>query len=108
MIRFVRNLIKANMAKIRLLKKDIGNIAGDMFMEVLFIKQFIPGVNKEKADLLMGRILEMQDTFIERASSPTGKENKKLVKEYYKKFDEDFSKECESIYTEMDSLSKEK
>ena len=92
------------MAKIRLLKKDIGKIAGDMFMEVLFMKQLIPVVNNEKADALLGRILELQDTFIGRASSPAGKNNKKLVKEYYKKFDEDFSKACESIYDEIAAL----
>jgi hypothetical protein len=47
----------------------------------------------------------MQDTFLRRAASPAGKENKKLVKEYYKKFDEDFSKECEGIYDSMSELA---
>jgi hypothetical protein len=93
------------MAKIRLLKKDISKIAGDMFLETLFMKQMIPSVDAEKADALLSRILEMQDTFLRRSASPAGKDNKKLVKEYYKKFDEDFSKECEGIYDSMSELA---
>lgn len=95
------------MAKRRLLKKDVGYIAGDMFLEVLFIKQYIPDVDKKKADELLGRILDMQDNYTSRAASPTGKHDKKLVKQYYKKFDEDFSKEIETIASEIDGLSKE-
>ena len=58
-------------------------MAGDLFSEALFCKLYLPGVNSEKADVVMARVLDMQDEFIRRANRPDGKENKKRVKEYY-------------------------
>ena len=49
------------MAKRRILKKDISRIAGDLFSEVLVCKLYIPGVDQEKADALLTRILDMED-----------------------------------------------
>ena len=69
------------MAKRRILKKDISYVAGDLFSETLFCKLYLPGVDSEKADVVMARILDMQDEFIRRANCPDGKENKKRVKE---------------------------
>ena len=56
------------MAKRRILKKEISYVAGELFTEALVCKLYIPGVNQEKADALMARILDMQDSsiFLER------------------------------------------
>lgn len=94
------------MAKRRKLKKDIGYVAGDLFAETLFCKLYIPGVNKEKAEAVMARILDMQDDFIRRANHPDGKENKTLVKEYYRKLWVDLQTEVDAIATEIGELSK--
>lgn len=64
------------MASKRLLKKNIGYIAGDLFTEVLICKLFIPATDQEKAEVLMTRILDMQDEFAKRANRPDAKENK--------------------------------
>ena len=48
------------MAKRRILKKEISYVAGELFTEALVCKLYIPGVNQEKADALMARILDMQ------------------------------------------------
>ena len=77
------------MASKRLLKKNIGYIAGDLFTEVL-----------------MTRILDMQDEFAKRANRPDAKENKKRVKEYYSKLIADLQAEINSIGTEIAELSK--
>ena len=55
------------MAKRRILKKEISYVAGELFTEALVCKLYIPGVNQEKADALMARILDMQDSYIVRA-----------------------------------------
>ncbi|MCD8268889.1 MAG: hypothetical protein LUD46_10860 [Parabacteroides sp.] len=47
------------MAKRRILKKEISYVAGELFSEVLVCKLFIPGVEEDKADVLMIRILDM-------------------------------------------------
>ena len=90
------------MAKRRILKKDISYVAGDLFSEALFCKLYLPGVNSEKADVVMARVLE----FIRRANRPDGKENKKRVKEYYCKLRADLQTEINAIATEIGELSK--
>lgn len=96
------------MAKRRILKKEIGYVAGELFSEVLVCRLFIPGVEEEKADVLLTRILDMQDEFIRRAGSPDGKDNKMLVKEYYRKLRVDLQTEVNAIANEIGELSKEK
>ena len=94
------------MASKRLLKKNIGYIAGDLFTEVLICKLFIPATDQDKAEVLMTRILDMQDEFVKRANRPDAKENKKRVKEYYSKLIADLQAEINSIGTEIAELSK--
>ena len=96
------------MAKRRILKKDISYVAGDLFTEALVCKLYIPGINQEKADVVMARILDMQDEYVRRANRPDAKENKALVKEYYRKLRADLQSEVNAIATEIGSLSKEK
>ncbi|MDH6534950.1 hypothetical protein D0T51_08020 [Parabacteroides sp. 52] len=95
------------MAKRKTLKRDIGYAAGELFTEVLVTKMLIPGVNQEKADALMTQILDMQDTFIRRAGKPDAKENKKLIKEYYKKLFADLQKDIDLIVKGVEELGKE-
>ena len=96
------------MAKRRILKRDISYVAGDLFSEALFCKLYLPGVNSEKADVVMARVLDMQDEFIRRAGTPDAKDNKTLVKEYYRKLRVDLQTEVDAIANEIGELSKEK
>lgn len=95
------------MAKRRHLKRDIGYVAGELFTEVLVAKMLVVGIDQDKSDSLLARILEMQDEFVQRAAKPDGKENRKLVKEYYKKFDADLEKEINGIVSDIEALNKE-
>ena len=94
------------MAKRRILKRDISYVAGDLFSEALVCKLYLPGVNSEKADVVMARVLDMQDEFIRRANRPDGKDNPKRVKEYYCKLRADLQTEINAIATEIGELSK--
>ena len=94
------------MAKRRILKKDISYVAGDLFSEALVCKLYIPGVDSDKADAVMSRILDMQDEYIRRANRPDGKDNKARVKEYYNKLLADLQAELNAIATEIGELSK--
>ncbi len=86
----------------------IGGVAGDLFTEILVYKMYIPGVDQEKADGLMTRVLDMQDNFIARISHTDGKDNKALVKAYYRKLREDFEREVDEISAEISALNKQK
>lgn len=94
------------MAKRRILKKDISYVAGELFSEALICKLYIPGVDQDKADVVMARILDMQDEFIRRANRPDGKDNGTLVKDYYRKLWADLREEVNAISTEIGELSK--
>lgn len=94
------------MAKRKDLKKDINYIAGELFSEVLMYSLYIPGTDKEKADTLMSRILNMQDEFLSRAQRPDGKDNHALVKEYYRKLRVDLETEIDAIGGEIANLKK--
>ena len=48
------------MAKRRILKKEVADVAGELFAEALFCSLYIPDDDKEKADQVMTRILDMQ------------------------------------------------
>ncbi len=96
------------MAKRRILKKSISYIADDLFTEVLVCKMMVPGLESEKTDPLLSRIVEMQEEFIRRAHYPDGKDNKKLVREYYKKLVADLETEAHAIVDAIEELRKEK
>lgn len=82
-------------------------MAGELFTEALVCKLYIPGVDQEKADVVMGRILDMQDSFIARAGRPDGKDNKALVKAYYRKLRADLQEEVDAIANQIGELSNE-
>ena len=56
----------------------------------------------------MARILDMQDSYIVRAGQPDGKDNKALVRNYYRKLREDLQNEVNAIADEIEELSKDK
>ena len=93
------------MAKRRILKKEIGVAAGDLFLETLFCKLYVPGTDPEKADVLMARILDMQDNFISRVSHPDGKNANKRVQAYFGKLREDLQNEVDAIAAEIGKLN---
>lgn len=88
------------MAKRRTLKKNVNYIASELFMECLVNSLYVPGTDKEKADVLMGKILDMQNEFLARISH-TEPGN---VKGFYKKFYQDFNAKINEIIEEMNNL----
>lgn len=95
------------MAKKRILKKNISYIAGELLTDALLCSLFIQNVDKDAVEAVMSRILEMEDRFIRRANHPDAKDNKTLVKEYYKKLLVDLETEANAIGLELEKLNKD-
>jgi hypothetical protein len=95
------------MAKRRILKKYIAYITGDLFAEVLVCKILLTHVDQDKTDRLLEDIYLLQEEFIRRAHKPDGKDNKALVKEYYRKLLVDFETGTTAIVQEIEALHKE-
>lgn len=96
------------MANKRILKKDISYVAGELYAEVMVRMIVVPGVDRHKADDLLSRILNMEDEYIRRANRPDAKENKALIKEYYRKLRVDLQTEVDVIVQEIAALNEEK
>ncbi|BEG98164.1 hypothetical protein [Bacteroides sedimenti] len=89
------------MASRKNLKKHVNYIVGELFTECMINSLYVPGTDKEKADELMGQILEMQQEFVSRISH-TQPGNAKL---FYKKFKEDFGVQIKTIIDSIAALN---
>ena len=106
-IRIFEKIIIYIMASRRLLKRDISYISGVLFSDTMMARLLISSIDQAAAEVLMTRILDMEESFLGRASHTDAKANKALVKEYYKKLKVDLQTEVASILEELDKLTKE-
>lgn len=96
------------MAKRRILKKCIRYISDDLLTEVLVCKMLTPGLEQDKVENLLEQIFSLQEEFVRRAHHPAGKDNKKIVKEYYHKLLVDFEIKANAIAKQVEDLRNEK
>ncbi len=94
------------MASKKVLKQEINAIAGELFFECLFCKLYISNTNSEKADAVLGKILTLQDEFLRRANHYDGKEDKKIVRNYFRKLNADLQNQLDEIVAEIEALGK--
>ncbi len=92
------------MANKRDLKKEINYVAGELLAECLCNKYLIPGVDGEKVDALMGRVIGIQDEYLSRVGA-SGDKDPKGVKAYYKKLRTDFDKEIDEVFLDLAALN---
>ena len=77
------------MSSIRNLKKDIQYLTSEIFTEC-YVKQFVKDdVDKEKLAGIMVEAIKYRNEFIARTNHYNGKENPKVVKDYFKKLRHD-------------------
>lgn len=88
------------MAKRRLLKKRVNYIVGELFCECLVVSKLFPEIESEKLDVLLTRILKLQDDIVSRISH-TQPGN---VKGFYQTLRRDFQTEVNTIIEEITQL----
>lgn len=93
------------MAKKRILKKEIYYIFGDMLFDVLICQHLSPNIDETKVETIISQINQRCNDFICRAQHTPNKENKQVVKQYYKKLIQDFDNEIEQISLEIEALN---
>ena len=104
------------MASKRLLKKTIAYASGDLFLEVIVNKLYVDGVDQEKADKLMSKVLSMQENFVKKANyrakgeakEEDKKKAKKVVKDFYRQLIDDIDKEINEIHLGIQDMNKKK
>ncbi len=88
------------MAKRRLLKKRVNYIVGELFCECLVVSKLFPQIEQEKLDVLLARILNLQNDIVCRISH-TQPGN---VKGFYRTLRRDFQAEVNAIIEEITNL----
>ncbi len=77
------------MSSIRDLKKDIHFLTAEIFTEC-YVKQFVKeDVDKKKLGDVMVEAITFRNEFIARTNHYNGKDNPKVVKDYFKKLRHD-------------------
>ena len=94
------------MASLRRLKKDIQFLSSQLIGDCLdFLESFQEG-KEEKVMAIIEEAVSLNNNAIERACHPEGKDNPKLVREFYKQLKKDFIQELDQAYKKLEELVK--
>lgn len=92
------------MASIRNLKKDIDLVMSLALSDCFYVMEYNPKVNEEAVYKIAGTIVQKHRELRLRAIHPDGKDNPKLVKQFYKTLVKDMLEAADSA---LESLSAE-
>jgi hypothetical protein len=94
------------MAKRRDLKKTIEYLSGEWMIRT-WICSLQPEADQSQLGEMMTRICAMNEEYRRRIQHPSGKADKRQVKQYYRRLCEDFDAELNRIEEELTLLNKE-
>lgn len=92
------------MASVRKLKKTIQFVASELITDIYFRCLISSEIKSEKVEALTVEIMELKREFILRSNCADGKENPKLVKNYFRKLYADWQTAMEKVIKEIESL----
>lgn len=92
------------MSNKRNLKKEIKLITASLIEEYLLTATFVPGVDIEKANTILSKIIETRNEFLARVGANGGKDPKQ-VKAYYRQLKSDFNAMVDGIISDFENLT---
>jgi len=95
------------MASRRRLKKDIDYLSFEVISDCYNYNYLHPGKNDQVLDIVRDTIIT-RNQLIARVNHPDGKDNPKLVKDYYKAISTDLFKGVDKSFERLSNLIKEK
>lgn len=93
------------MANKRVLKKEINYVIDELITDCIVCDAFISGKECKSVDKLIGDLFSIKADFLARVNKADGKDNPKLVKNYYKSIVADFDKKIGEVLAELDKLN---
>ena len=94
------------MANVRRLKQEIEFMTSQLIGDCIdFLEKFDDKKDKTVLSIIEEAVL-LNNTMLDRACHPDGKDNPKLVKEHYRKLKTDFIKGLDSAYSKLEGLLK--
>lgn len=93
------------MASVRRLKKDIDYLVSEVVADCYTFTYFHPAKEAQAIDIINEAITLRQD-LISRANTPDGKDNKKIVKAYYKAIWKELLEKVDGMFNKISELGK--
>lgn len=94
------------MASVRRLKKDIQFLSAQVIGDCIdFINSF-DDRKEEKVLVIIQDAVSLHNNMIDRACHPDGKDNPKLVREFYRQLKKDFIQGLDECYKKLEELIK--
>ncbi len=91
------------MASRRKLKKAIRFVTTELVTEI-YILSFFKEVEEKKLDEVVAKAMDVNNQFIMRVSNYDGKDDPKIVKAYFSKLREDWTKSVKALAEEVGKL----
>jgi hypothetical protein len=92
------------MASIKNLKKDIVYLVSEVISDTQLFLLFNPKQNADAAYSIIEDAVDMHNLMIQRANHPDGKDNPKLVKQYYRTLRADLLSQTHSLFERISKL----
>lgn len=92
------------MASRRKLKKTIKFVSSELITDIYFRLLMSKSVKEETVDQLVVKIVDLNREFVLRASHPNGKDNPKIIKQYYTKLYTDWQEKLAVVLKEIQAL----
>ena len=93
------------MASVKGLKKDIKFLTEVVITDAVYVGEMLLGKeDQEKADEVIIGAVAMYNDLVDRANHPDAKDNRNMVKKYYKKVSEDLMTQTDELLTTLNKL----
>lgn len=88
----------------RELKKDINYLASEILSQGYLKMALMDNVSEKDIQPIMVDVISMRNDFIARANHPDGKDNKKIVKAYYKSLRKSLMEKAVALLDKIQAL----
>ena len=92
------------MASIRNLKKDIDYLLFEVISDSYTFKSLYPDNDHKEADNIILEAVDLRNHLIQRINHPDGKDNKKMVKTYYKNIINELLTKTDGFFERLNAL----
>jgi hypothetical protein len=96
------------MANLRDLKKDIDYLFFEFISDCFMFTSLHTGNKRAEVENLIEEAVEMRNEFFDRVNNPAGKDNPKLIKEYYGALRRELFEKVDGYFEKLSTISKEK
>jgi hypothetical protein len=93
------------MASVRELKKDIDFLIYEVISDCFTFSALHPDIKSDELSAVISDAVDFRNDLIARVNNPDGKDNPKIVREYYKKVERDLLTGVDDLFTRLSELS---